>query len=32
MAKMLSVSRLEYRGCGNELLAFIDADVKLEES
>jgi CheY-like chemotaxis protein len=32
MAKMLSVSRLEYRGCGNELLAFIDADVKVEES
>jgi CheY-like chemotaxis protein len=25
MAKMLSVSRLEYRGCGNELLAYIEA-------
>lgn len=24
MAKMLSVSKLEYRGCGNELLAYIE--------
>jgi len=25
MAKMLSLSRLEYRGCGNELLAYVEA-------